>query len=786
LEILFTGGLLQAFCLRFALTGIPRGEKIKDMEFCPPLIALVLLALSAPLASAEGDLSCLPRSPLDKPAIEYKYFPSRLHAFVFRNWTSVPRERLAAVVGATPEQIDGIAADMSLPPQGKISPMWNSANGYITVLRRNWHLLGYPQILRLLEIDAQTLASRLRDDDFLYDKLGKQKPVCGELRYAPPTPEVKEKAAHAAKVLREHGIGELWSEAEKFSFIEDFAKPKGLKPANGGGGIKIAFSYMADYGDPLMTDRSYPDGLLEALAAKGVNGVWLHVVLNTLVEPSGIFPGSKDAPKRIENLNRLIERAGKYGIKVWLYLNEPRGLGLDFFESLPERMALRGSVYEDIHMATTCTSKPEVLKWLSDSVERVFSQAPNIGGAFAITASENPTSCLAKRNRKPENTCPVCMKRGAGEVISEVNNTIFRAIKRANPNAQMISWDWGMYEGFEEILRRLDKGIIFMSVSEIGTRINRGGVVSGVGEYCLSVSEPSARTLARFGLAEKLRHKNMAKVQAGLSWEFAAAPALPVLYNCAEHAKKLRENGVDSYLLSWSLGGYPSDNLEIFSLYDESKSLDENLLLLARRNYGEAASSAVCRAWREFSTSFREYPFNIGSVYFSCHNIGAANPVYAEKSGYAATMVGIPYDDLKKWSSIYGAEIYISQMKKVADGFARGVEILKSIDTSKMDAARRENFARLCDWSETARIHFASTVNQCRYIFLRDEGKSENSAEMLELLDEEEALAARQLEILSRDGFVGYESSNHYFYTAIDLFEKFLSIDRARGVLRGR
>ena len=54
-------------------------------------------------------------------------------------------------------------------------------------------------------------------------------------------------------------------------------------------------------------------------------------MLRNLVENGGVYDDSQDAGRRIKNLNKLISRAEKYGIKVFLYLNEPRAMPPKFF-----------------------------------------------------------------------------------------------------------------------------------------------------------------------------------------------------------------------------------------------------------------------------------------------------------------------------------------------------------------------------------------------------------------------------------------------------------------------
>src|SRR5208337_1393221 len=101
---------------------------------------------------------------------------------------------------------------------------------------------------------------------------------------------------------------------------------------------RYVYSYFALYGDPLMeTDIDpFPEGFLEKLARVGVNGVWLQAVLRTLA-PSKIFPDfGEGCETRLKNLGKLVERAQNYGVKIYLYLNEPRSMPAEFFDKHPD------------------------------------------------------------------------------------------------------------------------------------------------------------------------------------------------------------------------------------------------------------------------------------------------------------------------------------------------------------------------------------------------------------------------------------------------------------------
>ena len=76
----------------------------------------------------------------ESEAVAIDHFPDRLHAFVWRNWHAVPTDRLAEVLGTTADNVAAVAAAMGLPPARPFDDA-DVERGYITVIRRNWHLL---------------------------------------------------------------------------------------------------------------------------------------------------------------------------------------------------------------------------------------------------------------------------------------------------------------------------------------------------------------------------------------------------------------------------------------------------------------------------------------------------------------------------------------------------------------------------------------------------------------------------------------------------------------------
>ena len=132
-------------------------------------------------------MSVLPKVS-DEEAIKYHYFPSPWQAVVWRNWGYVPAERIAMVLDTSCRKIREAAEILGLNPDVPVNKAWEK-RGFLTIIRNNWHLCTYEQILTLLNISEETLAFILKEDDFMWIKLGSLKPTVDAPKYAPLTDE---------------------------------------------------------------------------------------------------------------------------------------------------------------------------------------------------------------------------------------------------------------------------------------------------------------------------------------------------------------------------------------------------------------------------------------------------------------------------------------------------------------------------------------------------------------------------------------------------------------------
>ena len=217
--------------------------------------------------------------------------------------TLVPARKLAEVLETPVENVRALAESMGPSSATGDRTRMELPQGYITVLRRNWHLLPYDQLLTLLGITREELAWRLIEDDYLFVKLGSRKPYCPPLHYEKPSEQAERQAARIAAQVRDIRPATAVAETPRFAFIDEFSRSH--KPAlqttgtgNGryrrtGFALRIIYPYCATFGDPLTDPGTVVlSGRIVAAALRGRRERNLDApVLRTLVPPDGIFRG---------------------------------------------------------------------------------------------------------------------------------------------------------------------------------------------------------------------------------------------------------------------------------------------------------------------------------------------------------------------------------------------------------------------------------------------------------------------------------------------------------------
>jgi hypothetical protein len=267
------------------------------------------------------------------------------------------------------------------------------------------------------------------------------------------------------------------------------------------------------------------------------------------------------------------------------------------------------------------------------------------------------------------------------------------------------------------------------------------------------------------------------------SWELSAVPFLPVMNLVAQHCDNLTKAGIDGLMLSWTVGGYPSPNLELVKAFQQQPrpTVEQALKKLAETRYGTAAAADVLTAWSRFSEAFREYPFDGTYVYRGPSQYGPANLLYARPTGYRSTMVGFPYDDVAGWRGIYPVDVLAGQFETMATGWQTGLSAFNAA-LAKIEAPDKRAIARRdLGVAQAVGLHFDSVANQIRFITAREVllsgslSPSEREAKIVAIkaiLADEIDNAKRLFALTRQDPRIGFEASNHYYYLPLDLIEK--------------
>ncbi len=723
------------------------------------------------------------------PALASGHFPDRVHEFVWRNWNAVTPDKLARLLGASVDEVTEVATSLGLPSEPTVAPQMMT-RGYITLIRRNWHLLPYEQLLELIEMTPERLAFTLREDDFLWVKLGQLKPHCEPLRYRAPDDAARQRAAEIRDVVQhEFGAALQQESVPRFDFVRQLSSPlaapaESAQQVDRPVALRLVYSYLAVYGDPLSDPAldPYPDGFLARLAAAGVNGVWLHAVLRDLAPGGTAFPEfGAGHERRLANLRAVVQRAKQHGIGVYLYLNEPRAMPASFFDRRPELAGVR-----EAEMTALCTSQGAVRRWMADALTYVFRQVPDLSGVYAITASENLTNCASHGDW---NSCARCKHRSDADILAEVVATIESGVHRGSPQAHVIVSDWGWrgHGDATDIIARLPKSVWLMSVSEWALPIERGGIKTEVGEYSISAVGPGPRSVRHWAAARQAGVQTAAEIQFNNTCELATIPYLPVMDLVAEHIHNLAPAHLNGMLIGWTMGGHPSPNFELARELNRTPTpaVDAVLDALARDRYGADGARQGRTAWTLMSNAFREYPFHVSVVYTCPVQHGPANLLYPVRTGYSATMWGMPYDHLDGWRGPYPREVFATQFAKLAERWQPGVVALQ-LAVDKTPPERRSEAETDLRFARAAGIHFKSVANQARYVLARDlladpsrthasDERDRLQADMRRCLESEIALARELYALVQEDARIGFEPSCQYFYLPLDLVEKVIN-----------
>ncbi len=697
--------------------------------------------------------------------------PTRWQSVILRNYGHAPVANIARVLRTSEETVHEEAARMGLPRADGDARFLSE--GYITLIRNNWFLLPADRLCTLIGMTKERLAFALKEEDFLFAKLGNRRPKLSSrgLSYRPlgkRALRATERIAKTLSPLYKDGYG---------SYFDFF---KSLPPAESVVADKtrthMVHGYITPCAEPFLVDsESYlPDELLSAYAKSGTNALFIHGLLSTL-SPYPFLPRlSKGYKTRREKLRALCVRAKKYGIGIYLYLNEPRGLPVAVGEGKPYAGTREG---ENVAI---CMETREGQEYLYTATKELLLAVPELSGFFTITMSENLTHCHSRVTC----SCSRCKDISPEVFAARVNNIMMQAARDAGTGAEVIAnlWAWSRkHSGWSDRqiangIRLLDKEISVLSVSETDKAFTRGGIRNTIIDYSIAIPGPGPIARTAFRIAGKAGHRLYAKIQVSNSWECACAPYLPLFDLTATHYTRLMQLGVKDFLLTWTLGGFPSPSLSMVHALSTGKTLDE----WYRDFYGSEAE-AVHAAVRAFCHGFSRYPFDVCCLYYSPETLASANLWSIAPEEKRTAIVSFTFDDYENWTWHYGPDVHLRQMKSLLRGLSRGVRLLEEMPSRSPKATELLLFGRVM------RNHFEAEILHTEYAILKRDFAA-NARKILRVVRKAERNTQELMTLRECDTRIGYEASNHYFYIKSNFAEKLLCLQRiareAKRILR--
>lgn len=371
----------------------------------------------------------------------------------------------------------------------------------------------------------------------------------------------------------------------------------------------------------------YPDGYLNRLAHDGVNGIWVQERIRVIATSEIIPEYGQNGEERVARLNRLIERCKRYGIKVYLESIEPSSTFQN--PDLNNHPEVLGQPWGGEYY-TFCASTDAGKAYIWESVRKLFELCPGLAGIVNISVGEAISNCASLDE---DLTCPHCLEKGytKGQVLANCENEIAKAMHSVKPEAELISWTYGIRgwkkSDIEEYLDvRQEDSVTMMNFEDWGEAVQLGKV-RHARDYWLSYTGPGK--IMEMAAEAGIRRNTpvYAKLQVCSSHEVSTVPYVPVPGILYDKYKYMHENNVTGALYCWYFGNFPSMMNKAagelaFAPFFPAK--DEFLKHIAGIYWGSNAEK-VASAYNLFEEGYSNYPV---SMTFEWHGPMGDGPVW--------------------------------------------------------------------------------------------------------------------------------------------------------------
>lgn len=559
--------------------------------------------------------------------------------------------------------------------------------------------------------------------------------------------------------------------------------------------------------DELMNDINYyPEEYLNRLAHEGINGLWLTLYFRDL--PSRIFPNrGADAEKRFAKLRETVERCEKYGIKIYVFLCEPKLWGNASFAIPESETTAHPELVADKvgNFRCFCNWSPTAERYIEESVTRLFHAVPKLGGMINIMLGEDNGSCVSYQvsreipGQRRNGPCPAeCKGKSTAAVYRRFAELFSRPMKRISPDAEFIGWFYTPAQRDGSAFSQRLSDAVSEWPDDVGIMFNfeSGGIARQLGrarnvfDYSLAFAGPSE--LFRHVAAKTA--KPAAKLQVGCSHEDASVPFIPVPGHLYRKYRAMKSLGVCAAMQCWYFGNYPglmNKAAGELSFLPFPKSREKFLLELAKPDWGRDATR-VAEAWKWFSRGYENFPANIAFAWYGPLHHSIVWPLHL-----------FPVDEplapswlLENYPRVSGDRVgeclvyqhtlpeAITLCRKMRDNWKKGSSLLKPLVGRYAGDPDRSADLML---AEAIELQMESTLGMLEFYSLREDMFYEHRNHldaMRKIVEAEIDHSLTMAELCRRDSRLGYhsEAEGYLFYPEkllkrVQLLKELLEVD---------
>lgn len=492
----------------------------------------------------------------------------------------------------------------------------------------------------------------------------------------------------------------------------------------------------------LTINRPVTRDTFSALSRFGANATFTFVQLCDYLGP-GVYPELAN-PKREQNLAelaRLARLARAAGLDLYLDAYNPK-LPADhpLFKAHPNAM---GATQHGGNIRCLCPSDPATLKFIADGWAEIFRQVPELGGIVAIIGGEGFYHCYMRSDPKVFD-CPRCGKRSPEEVVADLTNTVFHAIRKVKPDAEFLAWPYSAFIWSKDpfqlgLVSRLDPGIQIVPEIDKDYRYSKKGYVKNIWDYSIDFLGPSDRYRAISEAARMRGLKVACKTETAVSLEFNGVPYIPCLQRWGKRMDAILQQKPDSIYYAYDITGFARSRPEELAgrlSWEPSGTASEEIAKIAARDFGPRAGDRIIEAWNYFSEAMGHCPHLTHGYYRGPSFIGPGQPLMLSEENMPPEFFGrffyLAENDLSGGASqasalrpIYTSDIMISpaEMRDMDEAvvlWEKGVKALESAE-GRISGQYEREFRGELDLARYFQSMFRSTAAANHFFTLRKE-----------------------------------------------------------------